>query len=78
MSQKLIASLKSPSGRYSAKVFHSPAKGEFRSCFFVEGVRHDYADAFTFSWAEAIEETAHSLSRADETDAEAKARAQHH
>lgn len=78
MPSNLMASVSSPSGGFSAKVHRRPSLGDFRSVFYVEGVRQNYADAFTESWAEALRETTHSLSIADEIDSEIGAAVKRH
>jgi hypothetical protein len=78
MSKNLIASLKSPSGTYSAKVYQQPGQDAFRSVFYVNGVKQDYADAFTESWAEAMEETVGSLTLSDDMEKQAQASSPQH
>lgn len=78
MSKNLIASMKSPSGKYAAKVYQQPEPDAFRSVFYVNGVQQGYADALTESWVEAMEVTAWSLNLSDDMDKETQARAASH
>jgi hypothetical protein len=78
MPQNLIASLKSPSGNYSAKVYQQPGQDAFRSVFYVKGVKQDDADAHTDSWTEAMEMTAWSLNLSDDMQKQAQASSPQH
>ncbi|MDO9352430.1 MAG: hypothetical protein Q7T55_01960 [Solirubrobacteraceae bacterium] len=74
MSRQLIATISSPTGRHSAKVYHDRKSGEYRSIFYVDGIKSAGADALTDFHAEAIEVTGWSLRTADEMYAGLQAR----
>lgn len=69
MARKLIASLSSPSGRYSAKVFSYGPGYCLESHIFILGERQHYATMETATWAEAMHETTRSLRLEDANDA---------
>ncbi|PZQ66825.1 MAG: hypothetical protein DI563_22480 [Variovorax paradoxus] len=69
MSRTLVASLASPSGHYTAKVYRNAKATTFKTVAFVDGVPHRYADMVNFSEAEALEETHLSLRLCDEMTA---------
>lgn len=75
MTHRLITTLSSPAGRHSAKVYQDPKTAGFLSVFYFDGVAHRYADAFTETESEALEETTLSLRVADEMHADLLARA---
>lgn len=78
MARTLIASLFSPTGRYSAKVYSNGPKNCLESHIFVLDLRQPHADLQTESWGKAMHETTHSLQLADAMDAEALKVAQPH
>lgn len=74
MSRTLVASLASPSGHYTAKIYRNAKATTFKTVGFVKGLPHRYADMVTLSEAEALEETRLSLRLCDELDAGLAAR----
>lgn len=70
MTRKLIASLSSPTGRHSAKVYSYGPGVDLLTQVFTDGERQHYADMQTSTWAEAISETIRSLELADSMAAE--------
>ena len=69
MTRKLIASLSSPTGRYSAKVYSYGPAYCLETHMFILGERQHYADMQTATWAEALRETTRSLRLEDAKDA---------
>ena len=69
MARTLIASLSSPTGRHSAKVYSYGPGARLLTQVFTDGERQHYADMHTSTWAEAMRETTHSLRLADSMDA---------
>lgn len=66
MARKFITKLSSRTGNHTARVYRDDRRGEFRSVFYTQGVRHQGADAQTSSEFQAILETNVSLAVADE------------
>ena len=67
MTYSLIAAITSKSARHSAEVYRT-ARGDYRSKFFVDGVWHRQADAFTASEEEALNVAYSSLISADKLE----------